>query len=85
MPTDEDIDVRLLINPPQNPGVEDENYKRQYILSHKSYGPGERRMHYGPNWSVPERYLKSSTRLDSDGIRVRESLYNDHLRQEYFF
>lgn len=83
MATHEDIDVRLIINPPKNPVVEDEKYKRQYILSHKSYGPGERRMHYGPNWSVPEApYLKSSTRLDSDGTRVRESLYNDDLRQE---
>ena len=84
MPTHEDDDVRLIIHPPKNTEDNNEKFKSQYILSHKSYGPGERRMHYGPNWTVPETpIIKSQTRLDSDGTRVRESLYWDDLRQEY--
>jgi hypothetical protein len=45
---------------------------------------GERRMHYGPGWTVPENNdSKLQTRQDNDGKRVRETLYWDDQRQEY--
>ena len=83
MATHEDDDVSQIIHPRKNPDADDEKFRRLYILSHNSYGPGEHRMHYGPNWSVPDAIdLKSQTRLDSDGTRVRECLYWDDKRQE---
>jgi hypothetical protein len=37
---DVDDDVRVVIHPKPRPEDDDERYHRQYILSHKSYNPG---------------------------------------------
>ncbi|KAI8930321.1 hypothetical protein BC831DRAFT_440097 [Entophlyctis helioformis] len=55
---------------------EEDRIHRLYILSHSSYRPGERRMHYGPGWKVPndqDTFVRH--RLDNDGSRVRNTMY----------
>ncbi|KAI9352459.1 hypothetical protein DFJ73DRAFT_795572 [Zopfochytrium polystomum] len=54
-------------------GDDKERVRRQYIVSHGSYAPGERRQHYGPSFvPPPHRVLPDSH--DNNGRRVREAL-----------
>ncbi|KAJ3105312.1 hypothetical protein HDU97_008209 [Phlyctochytrium planicorne] len=62
------------------PGLENannnEDVRRQYIISHWSYGPGERRKHYGPSFVVPDRTIESGRmHNDNDGNRTKQALY----------
>nr|KAJ3417994.1 hypothetical protein HK105_000504 [Polyrhizophydium stewartii] len=60
-----------------------ERIHRQYVLSHGSYKPGERRMHYGPNWQAPIEDKKGFKHMiNNDGSRVRESMYWEDQRQQ---
>ncbi|KAJ3220098.1 hypothetical protein HDU67_006854 [Dinochytrium kinnereticum] len=55
---------------------DDDEIRRQYIISHWSYAPGQRRSYYGPNFVVPERSLESGRiHNDNDGNRTKEALY----------
>jgi hypothetical protein len=39
---------------PTGMAQEDEKIRRQYLLSHKSYQPGQQKSHYGPSWKRPK-------------------------------
>jgi hypothetical protein len=47
---------------------------------------GEKRSHYGPDWTTPKEVDSSmKSRSDNDGKRVQEALYWESQRQEYVF
>ncbi|KAJ8325638.1 hypothetical protein QVD99_002099 [Batrachochytrium dendrobatidis] len=57
------------------------NHHRQYLISHGSYAPGERRMHYGLEWTTPNHDIKGAKqRFDNDGSRVQDAMYWEDVR-----
>eukprot|EP00842_Homolaphlyctis_polyrhiza_P003990 jgi/Hompol1/4592/HPOL_003748-RA len=76
-----DIMYPALEAPSPESDAKNEQVHRQYVLSHGSYKPGERRMHYGPDWQVPNNDQSGvKHRLDNDGNRVRDSMYWEEER-----
>ncbi|KAI9325482.1 hypothetical protein BDR26DRAFT_879371 [Obelidium mucronatum] len=70
----EDVSVKdIMYPPPHVPGEEDEKIRKQYLISHWSYGPGEIRRHYG-DYQVPEHKLLPDNH-DNNGLRVKEVLF----------
>ena len=68
---------------PKEKASEDEAFHRQYILSHGSFYPGEKRAHYGPQWSPPiSQETDVLNRLNGEGSRVKESLYWKEEREQ---
>ncbi|KAI8851475.1 hypothetical protein BC829DRAFT_117318 [Chytridium lagenaria] len=75
MSTIEEETAKEIMYPVEIP-EEDESVRRQYVISHWSFAPGQRRNHYGPNFIVPERKLESGRIYnDNDGNRAKETLY----------
>ncbi|KAJ3333779.1 hypothetical protein HDU76_003593 [Blyttiomyces sp. JEL0837] len=54
---------------------DDDKVRRQYIISHGSYRPGERRQHYGPNFVAPSHEVSKRDKHDNDGKRTKEVMY----------
>lgn len=73
-----DIVYSILNQPPEEDAVH-----RQYILSHGSYHPGQRRAHYEPDWIAPVAKSEDLSRLNSDGNKVKELLYWKEERETY--
>ncbi|KAJ3241869.1 hypothetical protein HDU81_009731 [Chytriomyces hyalinus] len=70
----EDDSVKNIMYPaPIQPTPDDEKIRKQYLLSHWSYGPGEHREHYG-DFRVPEHKLLPDNH-DNNGLRVKEILH----------
>ncbi|KAJ3282947.1 hypothetical protein BCR33DRAFT_847840 [Rhizoclosmatium globosum] len=70
----EDVSVREIMYPPPHvPTENDEKIRKQYLVSHWSYGPGEIRTHYG-DFKVPDHKLLPDNH-DNNGLRVKEALY----------
>ena len=63
---------------------ESEAHHRQYVLSHGSYKPGEKRSHYDPDWQAPANDTSDVVNfLNSDGSRVKEALYWKAFHERY--
>jgi hypothetical protein len=64
---------------PHGLAIETEEIHRQYVKSHKSYKPGEKKSHYDDDKSCALPFRGEETvminRLNNDGSRVKESLY----------
>ncbi|KAI8621068.1 hypothetical protein BC830DRAFT_1096087 [Chytriomyces sp. MP71] len=70
----EDDSVKnIMYPPPQKPGPDDEKFRKQYLISHWSFEPGEHRRHYG-DFNVPEHKLLPDSH-DNNGLRVKEVLH----------
>jgi hypothetical protein len=68
----------------QKIGLDDEKIHRQYIMSHDSYRPGERRNHYDPDWQAPEsKGSDELNRLNNEGNNVKELLYWKEERDRF--
>ncbi|KAJ3067264.1 hypothetical protein HDU98_009545 [Podochytrium sp. JEL0797] len=68
-----DVSVKDIMYPPAHVASEDdEKIRKQYLISHWSYEPGEIRKHYG-DITVPEHKLLPDTH-DNNGLRVKEAL-----------
>lgn len=63
---------------PQRPFPDNECLHRQYIISHKSYNPGERKVHYDPDWKAPEPEFVDPISHVSTG--VKDALYWEENR-----
>lgn len=61
---------------------EDEKITRQYLLSHKSYKPGQQKSYYGPSWKRPKS-PELSTEKDVTN-RVSTALYWAKDEQRFF-
>ncbi|KAJ3209400.1 hypothetical protein HDU82_000844 [Entophlyctis luteolus] len=69
----QDDSVKHIMYPkPKKPHPDDEKFRKQYLISHWSYDPGEVRKHYG-DFAVPEHKLLPDTH-DNNGLRVKEVL-----------
>ncbi|KAJ3324751.1 hypothetical protein HDV06_006059 [Boothiomyces sp. JEL0866] len=78
-----DESVGKIMYPPKKPD-EDPIIKQRYILSHGSFGPGEQKKHYPPDWTPAEyRETVEMKRLANDGGKVKEALYwKENRRRE---
>ena len=75
MSTVEEDTVDVIMYPPPTAASEnDEKVRRQYIVSHNSYQPGQRRQHYGPDFQPPDHEGKRDSH-DNDGKRTKDVLY----------
>ncbi|KAJ3272050.1 hypothetical protein HDV01_006002 [Terramyces sp. JEL0728] len=78
-----DESVGKIMYPPKKPD-DDPMIRQRYILSHGSYGPGEQKKHYDPNWRPAEyRETVEMKRLANDGGKVKEALYWKENRRRY--
>ncbi|KAJ3415676.1 2-hexaprenyl-6-methoxy-1,4-benzoquinone methyltransferase [Chytridiales sp. JEL 0842] len=81
--TIEEETVAEIMYPPEEPESENaKDVRRQYIISHNSYEPGEQRKHYGDNFVAPEPRLEGDCQ-DSTGRRTKEVLYwtEEHIKE----
>ncbi|KAI8909042.1 hypothetical protein EDD86DRAFT_275961 [Gorgonomyces haynaldii] len=68
---------------PEVSAPESQEIHRRYVLSHGSYLPGERRTHYEQGWTPPAvEDAGVANRLNSDGSRVKNSLYWKEDREQ---
>ncbi|KAI9207715.1 uncharacterized protein BJ171DRAFT_472552 [Polychytrium aggregatum] len=77
-----DIDSKALMYP-HMPEKEGDIAKRQYIISHWSYGPGEQRSHFRPPCEVPRNMaLGLKIEHDNEGKYMKEALFWNEEHQK---
>ncbi|KAJ1332745.1 hypothetical protein BSLG_008374 [Batrachochytrium salamandrivorans] len=87
-----DISVAEIMYPPPSAEDLDDSFEgeqrrqsnhRNYVISHGSYKPGQRRMYYGNNWVAPNYEAKGVNQCyDNDSSRVRDSMYWEESRMQ---